>query len=131
MAEPIGGFWSSLPLGLNATKMCTYIHSLQNEVQLRCTLFRHIATHGGMCMTTSWCSEGGILLATGLLSNSSTNLYKSKLCLSLKSFVHHSKCRMFYKLHRCLGTCLKTISLKKPSDYMLLKSLTNFYVLQG
>ena len=59
------------------------------------------------------CSEGGELLATGQLSNSSpnhhhthpTHIQTSKLCLPLYSFVNQTKDLLFNKFHRCLGTC--------------------------
>ena len=53
------------------------ICSLQNKVQLCCTLYQwvlHVEAVDGVCMPTNECSKGGELLATGQLSNSSPTM---------------------------------------------------------
>ena len=95
--------------------------TLQNKTQLCCTLYQwflHIVAVVGLCicMPTNKCSKGGKLLAIGQLTDSSQNhhhthpmhILTSKLCLPLYSFVYLTRNLLFYKSHRCLGTCLKT-----------------------
>ena len=76
-----------------------YFSTLQNKVQLCCTLYQwflHIVAVGGLCMPTNECSKGGELLAIVQHSNNYPNH-------------HHTRPPFTRQMAFCstsLGTCL-------------------------